>query len=208
MSAIAITRMVGSGAEEIARHLSVALEATYLDREIISRAASLAGISEDSMQEAEKVPSFLERIAELLGQYPSFEMMMSMPTGTVEPPPISVESYRHLLEEVIRTAAHTENVVILGHASPVILRDVPDVLRVFIHGRKSRRIERLMVEETMSRPAAEKYIQKGDEEFRQYIRSYYNVEWRSPDLYDLVLDTDRFTLRTAAQIILLAARRR
>src|SRR4051794_8126591 len=121
MTTIAITRMVGSGAEAIARILSEALDATYLDREIVARSASLAGVSEEAMQEAEKVPSFLERIAELLGQYPSFEMMMSMPSGTVEPPPISLDSYRHLIEDVIRQGARTDNAVLLGHAAPMVL---------------------------------------------------------------------------------------
>ena len=206
MPAIAITRMVGSGAEDIARILAETLGATYLDREIIARTAGLAGVSEEAIHEAEKVPSFLERIAELLGQYPSFEMMMSMPSGNVEPPPISMESYRHLIEDVIRTAARTELSVIVGHGSPLILRDQPDVLRVFIHGTRARRIERLVAEENMNRASAEKYVQKVDQEWRDYIRNYYNAEWRSPDLYDVIVNTDRYSIQSAADVILAAYR--
>ena len=206
MPAIAITRMVGSGAEDIARILAETLDAAYLDREIIARTAGLAGVSEEAIHEAEKVPSFLERIAELLGQYPSFEMMMSMPSGNVEPPPISMESYRHLIEDVIRTAARTELSVIVGHGSPLILRDQPDVLRVFIHGTRARRIERLVAEENMNRASAEKYVQKVDQEWRDYIRNYYNAEWRSPDLYDVIVNTDRYSIQSAADIILAAYR--
>ncbi len=206
MPAIAITRMVGSGAEDVARVLAETLGATYLDREIIARTAGLAGVSEEAIHEAEKVPSFLERIAELLGQYPSFEMMMSMPSGNVEPPPISMESYRHLIEDVIRTAARTELSVIVGHGSPIILRDQPDVLRVFIHGTRARRIERLVAEENMNRASAEKYVQKVDQEWRDYIRNYYNAEWRSPDLYDVIVNTDRYSIQSAAEVILAAYR--
>ena len=206
MPAIAITRMVGSSAEDIARILAETLGATYLDREIIARTAGLAGVSEEAIHEAEKVPSFLERIAELLGQYPSFEMMMSMPSGNVEPPPISMESYRHLIEDVIRTAARTELSVIVGHGSPLILRDQPDVLRVFIHGTRARRIQRLVAEENMNRASAEKYVQKVDQEWRDYIRNYYNAEWRSPDLYDVIVNTDRYSIQSAADVILAAYR--
>ena len=207
MPAIAITRMVGSSAEDIARILAESLDAVYLDREIIARTAGLAGVSEETIQEAQKVPSFLERIAELLGQYPSFEMMMSMPSGSVEPPPMSMDSYRHLTEDVIRSAARNELAVIVGHGSPIILRDQPGVLRVFIHGSRTRRIERLMAEESMNRARAEKYVQRVDQEWRDFIRNYYNAEWRNPDLYDVVLNTDRFSIQSAADIILTAFRR-
>ena len=206
MPAIAITRMVGSSAEDIARILAESLDAVYLDREIIARTAGLAGVSEETIQEAQKVPSFLERIAELLGQYPSFEMMMSMPSGSVEPPPMSMDSYRHLTEDVIRSAARNELAVIVGHGSPIILRDQPGVLRVFIHGSRTRRIERLMAEENMNRARAEKYVQRVDQEWRDFIRNYYNAEWRNPDLYDVVLNTDRFSIQSAADIILTAFR--
>ncbi|HEX2171428.1 MAG TPA: cytidylate kinase-like family protein [Dehalococcoidia bacterium] len=205
-AAIAITRMAGSGAEDIARILSETLNVPYMDREIIARSASLAGVSEEAMQESQKVPSFLERIAELLGQYPSFEMMMSMPSGTVEPPPISVDSYRHLVEDVIRTSARQEHAVILGHGAPFILKDQPDVLRVFIHASRDRRIERLMTEETMSRPAAEKYIQKIDQEWAAYIRNYYNADWRNPSFYDITVNTDRLSIEVAAQVVLTAVK--
>lgn len=206
MSAIAITRMVGSGAEDIARMLSETLNVPYMDREIIARSASLAGVSEEAMSESQKVPSFLERIAELLGQYPSFEMMMSMPSGTVEPPPISTESYRQLVEDVIRNAARNENAVILGHGAPFILKDQPGVLRVFIHGGRDRRIERLMSEEGLGRQPAEKYLNKVDQEWAAYVRNYYNAEWRNPTFYDVVVNTDRLTIQDAANLILVAAK--
>lgn len=206
MPSIAITRMVGSGAEDIGRIISERMGATYYDREIIARAASLAGVSEDAMQEAEKVPSFLERIAELLGQYPSFEMMMSMPSGSVDPPPISLDSYRHLIEDVIRTAVQQENAVIIGHGAPFILRDQPGVLRVFIHAPKERRLERLMAEEGMSQQAADRYVQKVDQDWANYIRNYFNAEWRNPNYYDLVINTSCFSLDAAAEILMHAVR--
>lgn len=208
MPSIAITRMVGSGAEDIGRILAERLDASYLDREIIARTASLAGVSEDAIQEAEKVPSFLERIAELLGQYPSFEMMMSMPSGSVEPPPISLDSYRHLIEDVVRTSVQQGNAVIVGHGAPFILRDEPGVLRAYVHASKDRRLSRLMSEEGMNRPAAERYIQKVDQDWAAYIRNAFNAEWRNPIYYDIVLNTDCFSAEAAADILLAAAQRK
>ena len=203
MSAIAITRMVGSGAEEIARLLAEVLNAVYLDREIIARAAHLAAAPEDVIVEAVRVPSFFERIAEVLGKYPSLDVI-GMPGSALEPPSVPLASYRQRVEEVIRNAAQTETAVIVGHGAPVLLRDQPGVLRVFIHGSKTRRLERLLAEEKMSRPAAEQYLQKLDREWRDYMQRYYKVDWRTLELYDLVLNTDLLTTQSAAQIVLSA----
>lgn len=208
MAAIAITRMVGAGAESIARLLAEELDARYLDRAVITRAASLAGVGEEVVRESQRVPSLLERIAETLGQYPSFEMMMSLPADMIESPPLSLESSRHLVEEVMRHEAQTDTVVVLGHGAPIILRDQPDVLRVFVYGSRNSRIERLMNESKLSRPAVEKQVHALDNEWHDFLRKYYKAEWLNPGLYDVAVNTDRLSIDVAAEIILSAFRTR
>lgn len=204
MAAIAITRLVGAGAETIARLLAEELDARYLDRAVITRAASLAGVGEEVVRESQRVPSLMERVAEVLGRYPSFEMMMSLPPEMLEGPPLSPEASRQLVEDVMRREAQSDTVVVLGHGAPVILRDQPDVLRVFIHGSRAARAQRLMDEGKLSRSVAEKQVQTLDQEWHDFMQKFYKVEWQNPSLYDLALNTDRLPINAVVQIILSA----
>ncbi|MBI2911268.1 MAG: cytidylate kinase family protein, partial [Chloroflexi bacterium] len=62
---IAAARTLGSGGEEVCAEAARRLRSPVLEREIITRAAASAGVSEDTVQEAERVPSFLARMVEL-----------------------------------------------------------------------------------------------------------------------------------------------
>jgi hypothetical protein len=58
-----------------------------------------------------------------------------------------------------------------------------------------------------TREAALAYIEKVDQERREWVRFLFGVEWDDPLLYDLVLNLSRMSLDTAcAAVIQLAAR--
>ncbi|MBM2826245.1 MAG: cytidylate kinase-like family protein [Dehalococcoidia bacterium] len=198
---ITIAREMGSLGDEIATAVSEKLQAPLLDREILFRAAALAGVSEASIQEAERVPSFLERMVATLGRYPvTWDVDME---GTTAPlvPPLSTNVYRLLIEEVIRAMAQSGSAVIVGHAGQVVLKDFPSVLRVLVCAPFEMRVERVMKQASVPRAEAEKRMREDDKTREDYFHSYYRVAWRDPHLYDLTLTTTRIDTEAGAEII-------
>lgn len=203
---IAVSRQVGSDGEEIARKLAEQMGVPYLDREIVSNAAALAGVSEETVQEAERAQSFLERMVELLGRYP-VAAELGAPIPELPPtPPMTVDTYRKLIEDVICSVAEKGPAVILGHGGQIALREDRGVLRVHICAPVERRIAYLMTRDSLTAPAARKRIQDDDNRIADYFRTYYRVTWTDPVLYDLVINSDRIGVGPAVDLILKAAR--
>lgn len=200
-----VSRQLGSDGEEIARLLAEKIGAPYLDREIISRAAALAGVSEETVQEAERAQSFLDKMVELLGRYPvAAELGAPMPDLPATPP-LTVETYRKLIEDVIHSVAEKGPAVILGHGGQIVLRSYPDTMRVFVCAPFERRIARLMTREGLSSEVARKRLQEEDGRVADYIRTTYRCNWTDPSIYDLSINCDRISVPLAVDLVLKAA---
>ncbi|MDP2727461.1 MAG: cytidylate kinase-like family protein [Dehalococcoidia bacterium] len=201
---ITVTRQLGSDGEEIARHLAEKMGVPYLEREIISRAAALAGVSEETVQEAERGQSFLERMVELLGRYP-VAAELGAPLPDLPPTPaLTVDTYRKLIEDVIRSVVEKGPAVILGHGGQVVLQKDPLVLRVYICAPLERRIAYIMTRDGLTAEAARRWIQASDSRITDYFRTYYRVNCHDPLLYDLTINSDRIGVATAVELILWA----
>lgn len=202
---ITVSRQLGSDGEEIARRLAERLGVPYLDREIISNAAALAGVSEDTIQEAERSQSFLERMVELLGRYP-VAAELGAPLPELPPtPPLTVDVYRKLIVDVICSVASKGPAVILGHGGQIALKEEHSVLRVFVCAPLERRIAYLMNREGSTIVAARRKIQEDDSRIADYFRAYYKVIWNDPLIYDIVINSDRIEVPVAVEILLKAA---
>ncbi|MDP2663208.1 MAG: cytidylate kinase-like family protein [Dehalococcoidia bacterium] len=202
---ITVSRQLGSGGEEVARLIAEKIGAPYLDREIISRAAALAGVSEETVQEAERAQSFLDRMVELLGKYPVAAELGAPIPDLPATPALTVDTYRKLIEDVIRSVAEKGPAVILGHGGQMVLRDDPSVLRVSICAAFERRIAHIMAEEGLNAAAARKRIQEEDGRIADFFRTYYRVTYNDPLIYDLTINLDRIAVPAAVDLVLRAA---
>ena len=205
---VAAARTLGSGGEEVCAEVARRLRIPLLDREIITRAAATAGVSEDTVEEAERVPSFLARMVELLGRYPVAAELVG-PAGELPPVPAltTSESYRSLIEDVVRQIAEGGSVLILGHSAQAVLLDTRGVLKVLVCARTHTRVARLMGSANMTRDVAEKLLRDNDRERRDFYQSYYKMDWMDPRRYDLTVNTDAVPYDLAAELIVAAARR-
>ena len=61
-SVVCISRVMGSGGEDVGRLVAVKLDVRYLDDEIISRAAAKGGVSPADVADAEQRKSLLSRV--------------------------------------------------------------------------------------------------------------------------------------------------
>lgn len=214
MSANVITLSVlnGSGGYSVAHHVADRLGMRYYDWEITSQAASRAGVAPSDVIAAERVPNFFERMMSRLGTVSA--MTVEGGSGFADPSPavwdtaiqsFNSDAYRHVIEQVVEELANQGNAVIVGHAGQHILRDKPDVLRVFITGSVGSRSQRLAFEQGIDFVKAESLVKKSDKERRELLKRLYGFDWLDPAYYDLTLNTDRLSMDFAADMVVSAA---
>lgn len=85
--------------------------------------------------------------------------------------------------------------VIRGWGAAHLLRNVPHVIRVRVCAPLETRIARMMERlGTDSRETVESEIQLSEEAHSAITKRHFGVNWRDPELYDLVLSTERLSV--------------
>lgn len=124
---ITIARGYGSGGKTMGKRLAEELGWAYYDRELLRLASDESGINEALFAKADENAkrSLLMRVAK------------DVFDGQVIPPDsddfISNENLFRYQAKIIRRLAETENCVIVGRCANYILRDMPNVIRVYVH---------------------------------------------------------------------------
>lgn len=205
MIVVTISRQLGSGGGAIGRRVAEELGIAYVDGEIVSRAAALAGVSEEALADVdERRPTLLSYIADLLARYPT-AAELGIPAVEVEPT-LSQDSFRRLFEDVILDIGTNSSAVIIGRGGQMILQDKPWVLRVHIMAPLEVRVKRISEREDVSLEVAERMAREMDKNRAGYIQAYYKAHWQDPKIYDLMINTGRIDFDTSVKLIVTAAR--
>jgi hypothetical protein len=76
-----------------------------------------------------------------------------------------------------------------------LLRNIPHVIRVRVCAPMETRVKRMMERlNTDNRQTVENEIEMSEEAHTAITRRHFGVNWRDPELYDLVLSTERMTI--------------
>jgi len=94
--------------------------------------------------------------------------------------------------------------VYYGHSGHLLLKGVPQVLKVRVIAPLNRRAQKLTKTQKISFGEAKKIIEKMDEGRIKWTRFLYDVDWRDPSLYDLVINLDSIGLESACEMIICA----
>ena len=114
---------------------------------------------------------------------------------------VDEQKYLALIQRIIYDLAKRGKTVIVGRGGQAILRDKEGVLHVRIVAPVAVRVERIVKNEKMSREDALKLIENKDKTTDEYLRRFYNIDCANPTIYDMVLNTSRIDLDTAAELI-------
>jgi cytidylate kinase len=199
---VSIARQAGCAGEEVARALAEQLGFRYVDYQIIQRAAQEAGVSPETVSEAEHTPSVMTRLLEALARNPSIPVgAWADPVPLTASPLYTSTDYRRFVEQVIRDLADQGRCVIIGHAGQVILRERLDTVKVLVTGSRDFRVRRLMNGMNVDDKTALKTIERTDTERLDYYKRFYDSGWLAPCSYDLSVNTDHLNPAQAAQVV-------
>ena len=182
MHFITFSRKMGTNATEIARQVAEKLGYTFYDTEAIEKAAREMGFLESVKKIDEKTPSLFYR---LFSHRPTIDL--------------------DRLTSVVYELAGRGDAVFLGRGGQILLRDFNCALHIRVTASLEKRIQNL-IERGLHREAASKAIEDSDHERSSFIRFAFKVDWENDELYDIVLNMDKVTVKLAADTILTMAR--
>lgn len=211
---VAVSRVIGAGALDVAELVAARIGGEVFDRRIIDEVASRLRLPPDEVEALdERTASLLDRVLERLA-VASADLVP--PTADWTPPFPGDPTLRNpseatarATEEVIREAASTGRAVIVGRGAAFTLRDDRSVLRVLICAPFDRRVADVARRMGLTPEQAKQRVKETDANWRSYVRYRYDTELLDPVNYDLVLNTGRLSIAAAAETILgcLAGRR-
>lgn len=185
MSIITISRQLGSLGDEIAEIIAKQLNYQLVHRQIINDAARKVCAPSMALVEIDELG--------LLNVKPSAK---------------ECQEYLGSVREIVQNLAQKNNMVLLGRAGQIILQESNNTLHVRIYAPEKIRAERVKQKQHISIEAAKAQIEASDQSRRKYLKRFYNVKLSDPDLYDIAINTANYTAEAAAEIILLALRRK
>ncbi len=211
MSAITMSRQYGSGGNVIAVRVSEILGYRILDRQLIMQAAAEAGLPEqgfvDISEQEFKVKGFRDHLVELIfgPLVGSKSAAPKLSWGGLEAQ-MDADWFVELVNSTMLSAYQQGGVIIIGRGGQVILKDKPGVLHVRIEAPIEKRIQRVQQAEGVNEITARQRIDEHDQASARYLRQNFKVQWDDPLLYHLVINTDKWDMESAAQIIVEAAK--
>ncbi len=188
---ITISRQFGCGAHEIATKLSEKLSIPYYDKEILKRAAKDSG--------------FDERLFVFYDEKPTGSFLFNISADgytTVTDTGITLEDKIFQYQfDTIRKLAEEGSCIIIGRCSDYVLRDFPNLLKIFLHANNDFRRERVINQYGISEKSAAKEIKTTDKKRARFHNFYSEYKWGDACNYDLSIDVSRIGIDDTVDLI-------
>lgn len=171
MAIITISRGTMSGGKKLAEMLAEKLGYRCVSREIVIKSAEDYGVPAEKLFEAvKKSPSFFQKL--------SFKR----------------DRYLAYIQASLCEYAKDDKLIYHGNAGHILLHGVSHVLRLRLVAEMSYRVRVAMEQFGYSEKEASKYIEQVDKEREKWTEFLYGLDWRSPELYDIVFNLDSSNL--------------
>ena len=193
---ITIARSYGSGGLTVGKLLAERLGINCYDRELLRIASDESGINE----------ALFGQVDEKLKKSPLFSIMKQNPyKGSVIGPEnadfVSDDNLYNYQAKVIRELAEQESCVIIGRCADYVLKDNPDVIRLYLYAPLEDCVARVMKKNGLSEKDAIKKIEKIDTYRAVYYRYYTGKDWNDARNYNFCLDTTSMSYEKLVAVV-------
>ena len=190
---ICVGRQLGSGGHDIARMLAMDFNAKYYDRELLNLAAKESGFSEKIFEQSDEKKGFLRS---LLNMQPTQLAGVNLYKSN-----FSQESLFQFQSDAIRKAAEESSCVFVGRCADYVLRDMPNVVKVFVSASMRYRIDQLLAHRSVTPQQAKRIILQEEDRRAAYYSYYTGKKWGAAESYDLCIDSSILGLVETEKLI-------
>jgi cytidylate kinase len=226
MYTITLGGMSGGGARDIGPVVAQKLKADYIDRIFLSNIAKDVGATVEALhQREEKLPTRSEKwihvIQRLLERSavtgsagdpyfgPGISALLTEEYEDIPQPTITrgheVEDdvYIEAIESTMKEMAADGDVVFIGRGGHVILKDMPNVLRVGVVASFEDRVKTLMSRETIDRDNAIATLEQRDQARKYFFKKYFELdEPDNPNLFHFTINSSEISTNYAADMVI------
>lgn len=193
---VTLSASYGAGGSWVAPKVAERLGCRYIDRAIPVQVAERLAVPLEHAEVHDEVAA--PRVTRLLARLPNT-------SGVLVPEP-TMDTFCRETERLLIEAAQSGDVVVLGRAGALVLRDHPGALHVRLDGPADARLARAMRVEGVDELEARRRQRSSDRARIDYVKHFYRTDPRDPRHYDLVLRSTTLPLETCVQLIVSAAR--
>ncbi len=223
MKVITISRQAGTHALEVAQLAAREIGFEVVDKELLTLIAHEAQVGQAEVARYdERALSPIEAFLRALVRYAPAHEVLTWTPGAVRDsalwlPPLEgfrQEGVRYLDHEeclrftqaVIRRLANRGNVIIIGRASALVLKDEPDALHIKLVAELEWRVKRIAEEQSLPMGKAREVVLSEDRRRSRYVAQFYGRNWEDFSLYHLILNVGKLGVKESARIIVEAVR--
>ncbi len=192
---ITIARGYGSGGRAIGKLLADELGISFYDRQLLRLASDESGINEALFANAdEKVKNNL-----------LFSVAKNVYKGEIIPPDrddfISNENLFNYQAKMIKQLAEKESCVIIGRCADYILKDMNNVIRIYVHAPLEDCIRTVEQMKVCSKKNVKNFIQTTDKRRAAYYRYFTGKEWNDAANYDLCINSSSLSREQCVALV-------
>ena len=192
---VTIARGYGSGGRTIGKKLAENLGISCYDREILRLASNDSGINEALFAKAD------EKLKNTL----LFKIAKNVYTGEDIPPDtdyvINNDKLFRYQAKVLKELVKKESFVVIGRCADFILKDYPNLIRVFIYAPFKDCVSSEAARSSLKLSEIEKYIKAVDKRRAEYYHYYTGKVWNDARNYDLCLNSSAIGKETCVTLI-------
>lgn len=184
---VTFARGFGTGGKVIASQLAKELGIHCYENRILTLASQMSGLDEnvfkevnEKMRETNSISSFLRGLPRSKGYIARNEKF------------VSDDKLFEYQSEIIRGLAQKESCVIVGKCADYVLRDMPNVVSIYIEAPRDFCVQRTMENMGVSAEVANATIERTDKYRADYYEYYtHGNYWTNPVNYDMTLNSQR-----------------
>jgi cytidylate kinase len=192
---VTISRQFGAGGSDLARALGQSLGWHVLDREIIHGAAE--GLHANEALAAnldEYVATALQKIAR--------GFALAVPEYAIDPAyEIDPDELARATHQVIRAAAKSVPLIVVGHGAQCLFASRPQTLHVRVVAPVPKRASSIAERLKLEVGAATTEVHHRDTERARYLRHHFGADINDPTLYDVQFNTARLSVAAVASAV-------
>ena len=196
---ICVGRQLGSGGHDIGRMLAMDFGAKYYDRELLNLAAKESGFGERFFEQNDERKGFLKSL---------FNIQTPHIGGTLYKSNFSQDSLFQFQSDAIRKAAAEGSCVFVGRCADYVLRDMDNVVSIFITASMRYRIDQVLAHRQLSPREARQFIEQAESHRASYYQFYTGKKWGAAESYDLCIDSSILGMVETEKIIATYIRKR
>lgn len=194
---ITIGRAFGAGGRDLGLALAQKLGVAYYDKELLKDAAVRAGMSPALFAKND------ERAPGMLAGLPPLSMGYNPLAWYTGPGGASGERVYRAQSDFIHQVAQEGSCVIVGRTADYILRDMPNVLNVFLHASEDECVRRILQRNDCCDEEKARAIRRKTNRMRaEFYNFYTDRTWGDASTYHLTIDSSIMSVDDMADFVI------